>query len=539
MGHHGAAIRTKKILISWLGNTDIRAMLTERPAHVTDDFTRRLGLNPGGAPVTDGPVKTAVRQLASERVILLSNYADPELSNLYQEWIGAPVEIREVELKDPTDYGEIFRVVRGELESIIPTLPAGVTPAYLLSPGTPAMAAIWVLLGKTLFPGRFYQTWRSTVTETEIPFDISLDFVPELFKSADSRLAHLAAGSPRETPGFDGIIGESAAIRNAVGRAHRAALRSVSVLITGESGTGKEMFAQAIHTASPRRDRPFIVVNCAAIPTHLMESEIFGHKKGAFTGAASGRDGAFKRADRGTLFLDEIGELDRDLQAKLLRVLEPPVGETSSIREFLPIGADKPERADVRILAATNRDLTAMVAEGTFREDLLYRLAVITIRLPALRERGTDAIIIADALMQRINAEFYREEPGYRGKFISISAKNFVSSYPWSGNVRQLYNALLQASVMTDGDTITDEDLLEALAEAPFGRKPAHSDAEMPLGDGFDLDEHLRSIQTAYIKRALTQAKGVKAEAARLLGVKSHQTLSAQIERLGIDIDEN
>ncbi|MEX2443480.1 MAG: sigma 54-interacting transcriptional regulator [Alkalispirochaeta sp.] len=524
----------QQLLISWIGNTDIRAMLTAQPSHVAEKIADRLGINIGGAPVIDGPVKTALNNIVFDNVILLTNYADPELSSLYRDWVGTPVEIREVVLRDPTDYGEIFRVVRTQMESIVPELPAGVTPAYLLSPGTPAMAAIWVLLGKTLFPGRFYQTWQSQVTETEIPFDISLDVVPELFKAADSRLSHLAAGSPQETPGFDRVIGDSAAIRTAVGRAHRAAIRSVSVLITGESGTGKEMFAHAIHTASPRREAPFVVVNCAAIPTHLIESEIFGHKKGAFTGAVTARDGALKRADGGTLFLDEIGELDRDLQAKFLRVLEPPVGETSSVREFLPVGSDKSERADVRVLAATNRNLNAMVTEGAFREDLLYRLAVITVKLPALRERGTDAVIIADTLMQRINDEFQREEPGYRHKIISVSAKNFVSSHRWPGNVRQLYNALLQAAVMADGDTITDQDISAALAETPVGEKPIDFEEELPLGNGFDLDNHLRSIQKAYIRRALAQAHGIKAEAARLLGLKSHQTLSAQIERLGI-----
>lgn len=203
MTQGGADQSTQQSLISWIGNTDIRAMLMTQPEHVADGYARKLGMSLNGAPVIDGPVRTAVRNIAWERVILLSNYADPELCKLYKEWIGSPVEIREVELNDPTDYGEIFRVVRGELEAILPALPDGVTLAYLFSPGTPAMAAIWVLLGKTLFPGRFYQTWRSNITETEIPFDISLDVVPELFKSADARLSRLAVGSPQEIPGFD------------------------------------------------------------------------------------------------------------------------------------------------------------------------------------------------------------------------------------------------------------------------------------------------------------------------------------------------
>lgn len=512
-------------------------MLASLPSEVAGVYVDSLGIPGAIGPSTDGPVKTFLDRYSFDRVFLLSNYGSPELSSLFGSWLGTSVEVREITLSDPTDYGEIFRVVRAELEAIVRSLSPDYSLSYLLSPGTPAMTAVWVLLGKTLFPGRFFQTWQSSASETEIPFDISLDFVPELFKCADSRLSHLAAGSPQEVPGFKGIIGDSPAIRTAVGRAHRAALRNISVLITGESGTGKEMFSQAIHAASPRRDGAFVVVNCAAIPTHLMESEIFGHTKGAFTGAVSGRDGAFKRAHGGTLFLDEIGELDRDVQAKLLRVLEPPVGESGSIREFLPVGADRPERADVRVLAATNRDLNAMVAEGSFREDLLYRLAVITVRLPSLRERGTDVVTVADALMQRINDEFQRDEPGYRSKIISASAKNFVLSYSWPGNIRQLYNAILQAAVMSNREVVTDEDLSDALAGDPFGGKASDCDGEMTLGYGFDLDEHLRSIQRTYIRRALAQANGVKAEAARLLGIKSHQTLSAQMYRLGIGND--
>jgi transcriptional regulator with PAS, ATPase and Fis domain len=345
-------------------------------------------------------------------------------------------------------------------------------------------------------------------------------------------LLHLTAHRPQELQGCEDIVGDSQAIRRAVGRARRAAIRDVSVLILGESGTGKEMFARAIHSASHRRVGPFVPVNCAAVPAHLLESELFGHTKGAFTDAKEARPGRFAQANGGTLFLDELGECGPDLQTKLLRVLQPPPGGGPCECEFYPVGSSAPRNADVRVVAATNRNLPEAVTAGKFREDLFYRLAVITLHLPPLRERRSDIAKIAEALIARVNADFRRNEPGFKDKSLSLTAIDFVKQYRWPGNVRQLHNALLQAAVMADGDVLQRRDLIAAVADAP-GREQ-EDPLQHSLGEGFILEDHLDDIHRRYLERAMSEAGGVKTKAAKLLGIKSYQTLDAQLKRLKV-----
>jgi transcriptional regulator with GAF, ATPase, and Fis domain len=346
-------------------------------------------------------------------------------------------------------------------------------------------------------------------------------------------LQHLAAKNPSEVAGFEDIVGDSQAIRLAVGRAQRAALRDVPVLILGESGTGKEMFARAVHAASRRRNGPFEAINCTALPRELLESELFGHVKGAFTGAGQARQGAFARADGGTLFLDEVGECDPLLQTKLLRVLQPPPGKGPCHREYYPVGANRLAVSNVRVVAATNRDLVQEVRGHRFREDLYYRLAAITLRLPPLRERPRDVPLLAAALLRQINEDVRSQEPGYQDKSLSDAATEFVKRHAWPGNVRQLYNALLQAATMAEGAVIERRDVAAAAGDGPGD--PAPNALEHPLGGGFDLTEHLKSIQRHYLWRAMDEARGVKARAAQLLGLKNYQTLDAQLQRLQVD----
>jgi transcriptional regulator with GAF, ATPase, and Fis domain len=268
-----------------------------------------------------------------------------------------------------------------------------------------------------------------------------------------------------------------------------------------------------------------------------LESELFGHVKGAFTGAERDRKGAFEVADGGTLFLDEVGECDLETQAKLLRVLQPLHGEGPSIRTIRRLGDDRDRKADVRVVAATNRDLHQAIREGRFREDLYYRLATISITLPPLRDRKADIPAIAERLLGQINRTFTAEEPNYQHKSLSGTAMGFVKKHDWPGNVRQLYNVLVQAAVMADGTVLQRSDVVAALGEIPDGSCPPNRLLDRALGDGFDLEEYLNEIHRSYLRRAMEEAKGVKAQAARLLGMKNYQTLDAQLKRLKVTGD--
>jgi DNA-binding NtrC family response regulator len=519
-------------LVSWIGHADLAAMCEELGESDRAQVLEEVKLPPRAVDLP-GPLRTTVTNQPFAEIHLLSNYPK-KVNRIFARWFGFSATIHEVLLPDPTDYARVFAAsdeVLGRLRERFRR--NRLELAILLSPGTPAMTAIWVLLGKSRYPAIFFQTFRGKLQKTEIPYDLIDDFIPEVLRDPDLNLQHLAAKNPSEVAGFEGIVGESQAIRLAVGRAQRAAIRAVPVLILGETGTGKEMFARAIHAASHRRGSPFEAINCAAIPRELLESELFGHVKGAFSGAIKDRAGAFARADGGTLFLDEIGECDPLMQTKLLRVLQPPPGKAPCYREFYPVGATEPVVSDVRVVAATNRDLVREVKQQRFREDLFYRLAVITLRLPPLRGRKRDIPLIAEALLRQINQDFRKQEPGYKDKSISAAAMEFVKQHSWPGNARQLYNALLQAAVMAEGQVIERPDLVAAVGD--MGADPSFNVRERPLGDGFNLEEHLKSIQRSYLRRAMEEAKGVKAKAARLLGMKNYQTLDAQLERLQVE----
>jgi DNA-binding NtrC family response regulator len=525
-------MRPRRILASWIGYADFRALAGTLPPERQAAVLK--GLNPPTPLVGQaGPLKSLLDHERFDEVHLLTDHGRAR-EQLYASWIGGGAVLHQVTVKDPTDYTEIFGIVDRELSSILSSPRTEREELCVhLSPGTPTMAAIWVLLGKSKYhPTTFYQTHDGRVWVTDIPFDLVVDYVPEVLRRADARLGALLAGQgPQEVEGFEAIAGDSHGTRVAVGRARRAARRDVSVLILGESGTGKEMFARAIHNASPRRGRPFVAINCAAVSRELLESELFGHKKGAFTGAVEDRDGAFREADGGTLFLDEVGECDPSMQAKLLRVLQPPENEPCR-RVFCRVGDSRPLTSDVRVLAATNRDLPDWVARHQFREDLYYRLAVITLKLPPLRERREDVPLIAGRLLDRINRDFSGQEPGYRPRRLSDAALEFIKKHAWPGNVRQLGNTLTQAAVMTDDALIERDDIEDAIAEVPTVRSADGS--EPPLGDGFSLERHIEEVQRRYLRRAMEQAGGVKRRAAELLGYRHYQTLAAQLERLGI-----
>ena len=307
-----------------------------------------------------------------------------------------------IELTNPASYAEVYPPVFQLLQSIRSE------PNFqddrlqiLLSPGTPTMQAVWVLLAKTHFPATCWQGYRGEYNIAELPFKLDLEFIQQASANLDKSLERSFYLSNRSSS-FDGIIGESEAIQKQIQKAKQLAKRNVPVLILGPTGSGKEVFAKAIHHAHQQNNKPFVAVNCGALPSDLAESILFGHKKGAFTGAIADQLGVIQQAHTGTLFLDEIGELSLTLQVKLLRVLQE--------KTFRPIGAKQEEHSDFRLICATHRDLLARVLEGHFREDLFYRIAIGVLHLPSLSERGDDAILIAEHLLAQINDELSDQE---------------------------------------------------------------------------------------------------------------------------------
>jgi two-component system response regulator AtoC len=309
------------------------------------------------------------------------------------------------------------------------------------------------------------------------------------------------------------VVAESPAMRKVVDLASRVAPHPTTVLITGESGTGKEVIARAIHRMSPRHDARFVAVNCAAIPEHLLESELFGHVRGAFTGAAADKRGLFEEADGGTLLLDEVGDLPLPLQVKLLRVLQEG--------EIRRVGGQKPQRVDVRVLAATARDLERDVAEGRFREDLYYRLNVVRIHIPPLRERPQDLEPLAVALLQRAV-----ERAGHR-IMMSPEALAAIRGHRWPGNVRELENTLERAVVLS-ADGVIRADAFETAGTS--GAASSHPTAILPSR----LQDAVVVAERAVIQEALRNASGNRAAAAKLLGI-SQRNLFYKLKKLGLE----
>ncbi|MBF0422101.1 MAG: sigma-54-dependent Fis family transcriptional regulator [Magnetococcales bacterium] len=318
---------------------------------------------------------------------------------------------------------------------------------------------------------------------------------------------------------FRPLMGESQAIHRLRQEIDKVAPYRSNLLITGESGTGKEVVAHAIHKKSPRGLRPWVAVNCSAIPYDLMESELFGHVRGAFTGATQRRVGKLEQANGSTLFLDEVGDLEPGLQGKLLRVLQE--------REFSLVGSSRTQHVDVRFIAATNRDLKHMVACGRFREDLLYRLDVYSIQVPPLRERREDVDLLARYFLEKLRIEM--DKPVLE---FSPSAMAAMNSYPWPGNVRELRNAIERSLLSCQGTTIQIDDLPDRIV-ADKHSKLQDSDLAALAGD--DLDTWLTKGEIRMITHALEQSQGVQAQAARLLGI-TERSMWHRLKKLKIQI---
>lgn len=310
---------------------------------------------------------------------------------------------------------------------------------------------------------------------------------------------------------FNHIIGESPAMKEVYSMVKRVSDATSNVLITGPSGTGKELVARAIHATGPRSSNPFIAVNCGAIPQDLIESELFGHKKGSFTGAISDKDGVFVAANKGTVFLDEIGEIPLSQQVNLLRVIQE--------REVKPIGSNKMVSFDTRLLAATNKNLEEEVEQGNFREDLYYRLNVVEIPLPTLQERKEDIPLLAQHFVQKYSQELKRPVRG-----ISSDAMGALIAFKWKGQVRELENIIERSVLLGDGDFITLDDLPPSIQNS----------SDKIDYDSNSLEDAVQIFEKHHILSILNRTEGNKTEAARLLGIDP-STLYRKIERYGID----
>ncbi len=372
------------------------------------------------------------------------------------------------------------------------------------------------------------------------PFDIPviLDLIHQALKAGRFMRSRVEVGADPGGEAPDALVGKSPAMQEVYKAIGRVAPTDATVLIRGESGTGKELVARALYQHSLRSDKPFLVINCVAIPATLLESELFGYEKGAFTGAADRRVGKIERANRGAIFLDEIGDMPFEIQSKILRLLQE--------RSIERLGGREPINVDVRIIAATNRNLEKAVEEGRFREDLYYRLKVVSLTLPPLRERWEDVDILADHFLARFSREMGAVNPG-----MTREARDLLRSYPWPGNVRELANAIQKALIFTRGFPLEPGEIARAIGlsedSAPVVSGATAKETEAAAaaairgrlsaaGEDEPVFEELMDAHAALIlKEALTLTAGNRTRAAKLLGM-SRPTLLSKIEKYGLNI---
>jgi transcriptional regulator with AAA-type ATPase domain len=481
-------------------------------------FHDPFSASPIGGDMQTGPILTVVADRSFDCVCLFSTPKTAEISERTAQAIrdrhpAVKTEILDVPLKDPTNYLGILRQLRAHFRKIHAAHPDA-EYSISVSSGTPHMHACWVLLAASgeipatilqSTPPEFVPEGRSPVKEIDIH---QKDF-PTITRPtdgpepADDDESSVAAAC-REL----GIVGDDPTFRKALREAFVCShYDDFHVLLLGETGSGKEYFAQFIHHLGPRAARPMVTVNCGSIPENLVESHLFGHKKGSFTGAAGDYDGKFKSADRGVLFLDEIGELPLPAQAKLLRALDQG--------EIEPIGANKPVKVNVRVIAATHRNLREMILAGTFREDLYQRFGA-SISIPPLRARKMDIPSLAAHLLGAWNTRHEHQ------KRLSPATINELVRYPWPGNVRELRRVIQQSAMFASGKVIQPEDLR---FEAPIRTNPLS--ALPDPSEGFKVNDFLDQIKLHLIQRAMELSGGVQARAARLLGITPRPSTSS------------
>jgi DNA-binding NtrC family response regulator len=498
----------KQVLIAWVGLQDVEACERDAPAEsILADVVTAKGY-------------------AFDEVLLLSDFGRARTERL-AAWLrkrsNFPLVTRLESLeregkRNPVDYRLIHDAAVRGVEDARARHGRDCALHFLLNTGTPPMGSVWLLLGKSRYPATLLgRTRHRTLEVIDVPFEISADFAPRILAATEQQLEEIGVGTAPATAAFSRILHRCDEMRRIIDRAGLVAQRDVPALIEGESGTGKELLARAIHQASPRSGKPFVAVNCGAIPEPLIESELFGHVKGAFTGADKDRKGHLREAHGGTLFLDEVGELPLSAQVRLLRPLQE--------REVVPVGASKAEAVNVRVIAATHRSLRDQVAAGRFREDLYYRLNVAVLRVPPLRARAGDVGYLIERTLEEL-------ANGGVPKALEPRARNLLLRHDWPGNVRELRNVLQRATLWSTQPVITAADIEEALSEAVERR--TGEVLGRSLGSGFSLEEMLAKVATHYLERAREQSHGNKTEAAALLGFASHQRLSNWLDKYGV-----
>lgn len=499
-------------------------------AGVRDPFNAEMiqGIN------TDGPVLSCLKERSFATIYVfttpntLANSRSLQ-TEIGKRWLGIRTSVIFIDIPDPTDYEALYLHMFRHSQTIMASHKKD-EPRYFIATasGTPQMQTIWFLLSQSgvipatllkITPPRFLRPSQKAVAEINLSLNsfprITLPS-PETLEIAATylRKEKLEAERDELVREFSGLqmIGKSLALTKVIDTVRAAARYDSAVLIQGETGTGKELVAKAIHFNSDRQAEPLMVVNCAAIPETLVESELFGHEKGAFTGATQQKKGKFELAEGGTIFLDEIGDMPLPAQAKILRVLQD--------KAITRVGGEKTIRADVRIIAATNRNLAAFISEGKFREDLYYRLKVIDIPMPALRERTEDITLLVEYFLDRHNAR-YRQQ-----KQLSREAMRRILSYSWPGNIRELENAVERAFVLSKGSVIKDDDLPPEIT-SPISLPPGNTDQSNSLiipipHEGLDLDARLHDLEKTCYEEAIKVKDGNREAAARLLNIKPH-----------------
>lgn len=452
-----------------------------------------------------------------------------------QEMDSGKFNFVNLDLESPIDYEEIYIKLKTALDTVAAQITEeDVRKTVLLDPGTPQMQTAWFLLAKSgAFPARLVQGVQARFTggtykvrEVDLESDVLPDIVLQTPKPA--RIQHQPAKPAIEeepenrwiTGTEIQVIGSSETFVRALELAERYAQYDINILLFGETGSGKGIISKYIHHMSSRREKPMVEVNCSAISPTLVESELFGHKKGAFTGADYDRMGVFRAADKGIIFFDEIGDLPQEVQPKLLKAIEE--------KTLSPIGADEVLTVDVRVIAATNKDLDELIREGKFRQDLYERLNETNLRVPPLRERENDILELSEAFLKDWNRRYHEN------KKLASEAWEYLLRYPWPGNIRELQNALKNMCAVSRGNTLTKDMLPPKVL--------AHFNEESPLvpvnpgipDDGVDLNAVLFEIEKQYYEEALKKSGGNREQAARLLGLNGPAFRKACRERFGL-----